>query len=176
MPTKKSPRVSGRKNPKPVIKKVDYLGLDHEAVKAKMNPNVTFINYMSVKGSKGGEFVAAVYYDSKPNRELNHREYMLIYSVFDPFTNESKLYVTGRSKEQLEAERFHSATLCTQCGTVLISLSGHHFHGCKCPNGTCVDGGQSKWGTRVLAKDLSKAVNVRVDMLTDKIYVRKRKK
>lgn len=178
MPAKRSKSKTPRKSSTgsrtvPTLKYVDYLGIDHEAVKRKINPNVEFKCYMSVSALNGSNrFVAAVYFDPKPNRELNHSDYMLIHSAVDPYTMKSAYYITGRSAEQLEKDRIHSGTMCLECGQVLVSLSGHHFHSCGCTNDMFVDGGQCSY-SRVGAMDLSKTREAKVDMLTGEIKVDK---
>lgn len=163
----------------PTLKKVDYMGLSHKAVKEKINPNVEFVCYMSVTRLDGKDRApVAVYLDPKPDRSKNHSDYMLIGSAIDPFTMKSTLYITGRSQEQINKDRIHNGTMCLECGQVLVSLSGHHFHSCECPNDMFVDGGQYSY-TRIGAKDLGKTQNVKVDMLTGEIKLldksRKRK-
>lgn len=157
----------------PTLKRIDYLGINHKMVNEKINPNVEFRCYMSVTSLSGrGRYPAAVYFDPKPNRELNHSDYMLIHSALDPITLKSSYYITGRTQEQIDKDRIHTGTLCLECNEILVSLDGHHFHGCDCPNEMFVDGGQASY-TRVGAKDLSKTQDVKVDMLTGEIKVDK---
>lgn len=36
-----------------------------------------------------------------------------------------------------------SCVICLECGTILVSLSGHDYRSCGCPNQTMIDGGAS---------------------------------
>jgi hypothetical protein len=150
----------------PKLKKINYSGFKH-SVGIKALKADKFINYMSITNDQGSKQLCAVYYSSNPDISKAHKEYPML------SRSGEKVYILARTKEELEKDRVHTGILCTACNTVLVSLYSHDFHGCGCSNETCIDGGQGSY-TRVLGKDLSKVVDVKVDMINNKFRRLKR--
>jgi len=158
------------------IKKTSYYGFDHGQVIKKFEGDLSFVNEFAVEvklqGGGTDYKTMAVYKAKKPNREKGHKDYMLLFTVYDPVEDKSQLFVTGRTKAEMQKQRYQEGILCDECDTVLYSMARHDFTKCGCSNETFIDGGRDY--ARVGAMNLSKTTPVRIDLLTDK--VRKLKK
>lgn len=152
------------------IKKVEWYGLNHAAVKERFEGDLTFVNEFSVTlMSEHGEVYVpcAVYKAKTPNKKKGHKKYMLLFSQFDPFTEERKWKVTGKTQAEMNKDRYQDAIHCLDCDTVLYSIDRHHFHRCGCSNDTFIDGGRDY--NRCGAMSLKRTKMVKLDLLTDKI-------
>lgn len=144
----------------------NYYGFDHKVVNEKFEGGLTYVNDFQLKGLQGGSVTAAVYHCAKPNKAKGHKEYVLLFSSYDPFTQKSQFYVSGRTAEQMHQERMANGIYCPKCDTVLVSIARHDFTTCKC--GNFMDGGQHDYH-RYGGKDLKDLVHVRVNLLTNKV-------
>lgn len=144
------------------VKKVSYIGIDHEQVNKHFKGELTFVNYFPIVTENGGRCTAAVYKVKNPDRSLGHKKYMLLF-------NQNGLMVAGRDLKELNKSRYVEAVHCLECDTVLYSIHRHDFHSCGCPNDVFVDGGTDY--LRVGAMDLSKAVAITLDLLKDEVYL-----
>ena len=135
------------------LKEVTWYGFDHEVVARKFEGNPKFIREFEIAGR-----VWAVYHCPDYDESLGHKEYMML----GKFGNSG--YVSGRTKEEMQALRYQGAILCKFCDTVLHSMTVHDFHGCGCPNDTHVDGGRDY--LRYLSADMSLVKVLTLDLLT----------
>lgn len=165
MPSKS--KKSSKKSASVNLKKVDWLGLNHEAVAKKFSGDLTFVNYMNV--GKDGDLVAAVYHAAKPNRELGHKEFMLLWKYFDYVTEKEQWMVSGMEREQIEKHAIVEGMMCLDCNTALWSLNRHHYHTCGCKNETMVDGGKDY--LRAGAKKIARTQVVTINLMTDEISI-----
>jgi hypothetical protein len=158
------------------IKKVNYLGFDHEKVKKEFEGSPSFVNYMCIEFKAKDTFTGepttvykacAVYYVLEPNLKKNHKNYMLLYKSFDSVLNKSNIMVTGKTIEEMEEFRFQSGVACLGCNTALYSLDRHHFHSCNCPNETFVDGGRDYLRSGGLSREMTK--RVKIDLLINEV-------
>jgi len=137
--------------------KPSFYGLDHAMVRKKFSGDVHFINDFCVRGNY---FPCAVYHAKNPNRELGHKDYMLLYRDAN-----NQWFVSGMSAEDMEKERTTDAVQCGECGQVIYSVYRHDMHYCKC--GACfIDGGKdyvrSGWTT-----GKARPIHGKLDLLTD---------
>lgn len=153
------------------MKKVDWMGLLHEKVSEKFDPegkqNLKFVNYINV--GKNGDLVAAVYHTSNPDTSKGHKEFMLIWKMYTADMSDGQLVVSGMTREQIEEHVTVKGIACWGCDTAMYSLNRHHFHGCSCENETFVDGGKDY--LRAGAVDLGKTNTVTINLLTDEIHI-----
>lgn len=151
------------------IKKVDWYCFNHEKVYEKFEGDLKFINEFCVRGWYQP---VAVYRNSNPNREKNHKDYMLLfmdyeYTFFGPEEEAPRrLIVSGMDADEMEKYRYQGAVHCLECDTVLYSINRHHYHTCDCPNKAMVDGGKDylKYGSKNGAIRV-----VKLDLLTNTI-------
>lgn len=169
MPSKRAKTVRKRTKKQPILKKVNWYGFDHKAVAKKFGGDLTFVNYMCLDLQGLGYYPVAVYHAANPDRSKGHKDYMLLFTVYNPHEDKSLMYVSGRTKEELEKERMHGGILCLECNTVIISIARHDYETCDCKNKAMTDGGKD-YG-RYGAMDLNKIKGVQVDLLTDKITI-----
>lgn len=126
-----------------------------------------FVNYINV--GKHGDLVAAVYHTSNPDASKGHKEFMLLWKMHTLDSDEGRWVVSGMTREQIEIFSTVKGIVCWVCDTAMFSLNRRHYHGCKCENGTFVDGGKDY--LRAGAMDLSKTDSCTIDLLTDEIKV-----
>jgi hypothetical protein len=138
----------------PTVKEVNYYGLDHAAVNKKFTGELTYLRTFTIRGHHW-----AVYKAANPNRELGHKDYMML-----GCSGSGQWSVSGSTPEQMEIERYQDAVLCTSCDTVLYSINRHHYHKCGCSNETMVDGGKDY--LRCGGYDMSKIIQVKLDLIT----------
>lgn len=153
---------SSRKNADVKLKKVNWLGIDHEAVEKHFEGKPRFVNYMNV--GYNGDLVVAVYHTDNPNRKKGHREFVLLWMNPD-----GVLMVSGMELEEIEKHAIVTGSLCLDCNKALYSLNRHDFHSCGCKNDMFVDGGKDY--LRAGAKKLARTRHVTINLLTDKITV-----
>lgn len=151
------------------LKKVDWHGLDHDKVKTSFEGDLSFVNYMNIDNTP-----AAVYHAKKPNREKGHKEFMLLFSKYNPMTEKSQMFVSGMEREDIEKHAMIDGIVCMECMTALVSLTGHHFHGCGCSNETFIDGGKNY--IRCGGKSMAMIVNAKINLMTDEIILDKKTK
>jgi len=152
------------------VKKIDWYGFNHKKVYEKFEGDLTFINEFSVRN---WDRPVAVYHNANPNREKNHKDYMLLFMEY-PYTfigldedAPGHLVVGGMDKDEMEKYRYQNAIHCLECDVVLYSVCRHHYHTCGCPNEAMIDGGRDY--TRYGAKDMNKIRIVKLDLLTDTV-------
>lgn len=142
----------------PTIKEVNYYGLKHDVVAEKFGGDLTYLRSFQIRGNTW-----AVYHAKNPNRELGHKDYMMLGQ--HPLNDQ--WYVSGSTPEEMEKERYQDAILCTGCNTVLYSIHRHHFHKCGCKNESFVDGGKDY--LRCGGADLNLIQQVKLDLVTGRI-------
>lgn len=145
------------------LRKRNYNGFIHEAVSKKLSGDLTYINDFCLDIKGVGYTTCSVYRAAKPDKSKGHKEFVVL------FFAGRQMYVTGRSRYELNKERKHSGIHCTACGTVMVSLNRHDYQTCGCPNEAMIDGGKDY--QRFGAADMAKIQAVTVDLLTDKITV-----
>lgn len=146
------------------LKEFDYYGFNHKEVNNKFGGELEFVCEMPVHlNTKSGPIpvACAVYRAHKPDRNKGHKDYMLLFSQGDTYM------ISGREENEMNWKL--PGVMCSACGEVLISIDRHHFNQCSCQNETFVDGGS--YYQRVGAIDLSKIIDVIVDMKTKEIKV-----
>ena len=141
------------------IKHLNYYGLDHEAVNEKFKGDLTYLGDIVFIGQYSPW---ALYHSANPDRNLGHKEFMLL-SV-----SEDGGYVSGREKEDFKIkERFKNLVHCKTCGDAIYSCMRHDFSTCTCGN-VSVDGGidyfKMSWDTGAEYEVLT------LDILTGKTY------
>lgn len=147
------------------LKEVNYFGFDHAKVNEQFKGELTYLRTFTVRGRAW-----AVYHAANPNRELGHKDYMMLCTIpkfIDGEIKGSTGVVSGSTPEQMEEERYQDAILCTNCQTVIYSINTHHFHSCGCEMKTFVDGGKDY--TRSGGANLRNNVHVKLDLLTGEI-------
>lgn len=152
-----------------MLKKIDYLGFNHDKVAEKFEGDLTFVNYMNVNDT-----VMAVYHAKNPNKKKGHKEFMLLFYKRDPVLHQTTTYVSGMERAEIEKFSTVEGMKCLTCGVVLFSMTRHDFHSCGCENDMFVDGGVDY--LRAGAKDLMATSHVTINLLTNEIIVQPRKK
>ena len=147
--------------------KRNYYGFDHKMVSEKFSGDLTYVNDFCLKGTNNGYVTVAVYHAKSPDRSKGHKEFMLLYSVYEPFMEKSQYYVSGRELDQMKKESKVQGIWCKDCDSVIYSVNRHHFHKCGCANETFVDGGRDY--TRYGGKSMTSIELVEINLLTDKI-------
>lgn len=148
------------------LKEVNYYGFNHEAVAKKFSGGLTYLRTFTIRG-----YHWAVYRAANPNRELGHKDYMMLggqADVTDP-DFKMKYHVSGCTVEDMEIERIQEAVLCLECDSVIYSINRHHFHYCAC-GGVFVDGGKDY--VRRGGKNLGLSEVVKIDLVTGHIVER----
>lgn len=138
----------------------NYYGFDHEKVGAKFKGDLTYIGDLLLTGER---HPCAVYRAASPNRELGHKEFMLLQVSYDPLTGHRGGIVRGMEWEELEKHSIHQGVFCKVCEKVLVSIAHHGMASCGCPNRAFVDGGNSYM--RFGAHDMTQLLRVEVNML-----------
>ena len=147
------------------IKSENWYGFDHEKVKEQFGGELTFINYIPIKGTT--DYVpVAVYKAANPDREKGHKTYMLLYSLINK-EGKSQFFVSGREEADFNEDRFVTGIHCLECDEVLYSVHRHNMNGCSCKNEAFVDGGRDY--TRCGAVNLDKIETVTVDLLLNTV-------
>lgn len=131
------------------LKDVRWYNLDPERVAATFQGNPQYIRDFEIN-----DRTWSVYFCDKPNRDLGHKDYMMLGKFGD------RWYVSGRSKDEIQDSRFQNAVGCKVCETVIYSTHNHDFHSCSC-GATSVDGGRTY--TRILG---SNWIALTLDLLT----------
>ena len=125
------------------------LSIDHEKVKSSYEGNPVFVGYLALFG---GLNPMATYFVEKPNREKGHKDYLLIFSKYDPFTEKSNIFVSGVDlKDISERDRKRVAVFCRNCKELIYSLTRHSFEKCTC-GAEFVDGGADYLRSRPCAE------------------------
>lgn len=148
------------------IEEVNWFGFKHESVKEKFEGSP---EYRGTFAFDGGQ-TWAVYYCAKPNKEKGHKNYMMLTERYEPLSDESKLWVSGRTPEEMEKDRYQTGLHCLSCDTVIYSQNRHDMHPCKCRSSfkrVHVDGGKDY--LRVTFGKDAKYKEVRIDLLERKI-------
>jgi len=155
----------------------NYFGLDHEAVNRKFEGGLTFVNTIPISTkffklpsvSKRNDpmgynidfYPWAVYHCKNPNKEKGHKEYLLI------TMRNKEMFVSGRTKEEIEEDRFCNGIQCRACKKIIVSISQHDYLTCGCPENTMIDGGKEY--ERYGSLDLGNCLMVKVDMIERKV-------
>lgn len=127
------------------LQEENWYGLDHKAVGEHMEGEFTYKNNFFIEKLQE---VGAVYYNTKPNREKDHKDYLIIFGKYDPVTENSKLFVTGLDTEDMKKERYQDGVYCSCCEDVIYSMYRHDYRECSCKK-CFIDGGKdyTKTGT-----------------------------
>jgi len=111
--------------------------------------------------------MVSVFHNAKPNRKKGHKDYLLIYSRYDPRADKSQWFLAGMDSKEMEEERYQDALHCLKCDDVVYSLYQHDCHPCKC--GACeIDGGKLYNSINGHPEDYEL---VKIDLLNDGIVV-----
>lgn len=102
-----------------MVKKVNYLGINHELVPKHFKGNPKFINYFNING-----IVAAVYLttDKLAKKLYGYKKYMLLYKQGD------KYMISGIDKLNNKVD----AIKCNLCDDVVYSCYTHDYNTCSC--------------------------------------------
>lgn len=114
------------------IRKHNYFGFDHEAVKQKFEGNPVYCNDLDIDGRTW-----AVYYVAKPNKEKGHKNYMMLTNAGD-----RGMYVSGMDQARSFQHRKVTAMHCFKCDEVIYSPHRHAMITCECKS-VSIDGGSS---------------------------------
>lgn len=144
------------------LKKRNYNGFNHEVVAKKFDGDVTYVNDFCLDIQGVGYTPCSVYRAANPDKSKGHKEFMVLF-----FTPNGQMYVSGRTRRELNKERKLTGLACMECGEVMVSIHRHDYNMCSCPNQAFADGGRDYF--RAGAKSLAKTQTVVVDLLTDKI-------
>lgn len=109
----------------------NMLGLDHQQVKLQFGKQLKYVGTFCIKGEYTPR---AFYYQSKPDRSKNHKDYMTLQN------HNGITYVSGIDKKELELYRYIGGLICLACGDVIYSTYRHDYRNCEC-QGCFVDGG-----------------------------------
>lgn len=151
------------------IKNDNFHCFNHDLVAESFEGNPKYLGYICLDNH-----TVAVYHTSTPNREKGHKEYVLLWSTWNPVIEKRGLMVGGMELAEFKKHSKHSAVLCLECNTVLYSLNRHHYHGCGCKNNTTVDGGKDY--LRMGGKDMTRILTGTLDVLTGKFRQAKKTK
>jgi hypothetical protein len=110
-----------------MVKKVNYLNIQHDLVPTHFKGNPKFINYFPINNKP-----VAVYEntDKLVKKLYKYKKYMLL------FKQDDKFMVGGLSKVKKEV----TAVKCKYCDDVIYSCYRHDYNQCSCES-TFIDGG-----------------------------------
>jgi len=149
------------------LKKPNYYGIDHSKINEKFEGDFTFVNDMIITGHKEQFITGAVYHAKNPDTSKGYKEYMFISGVTDPVLMRTQYFVSGRTAEEIQQDRFVTGLLCNKCSTVVYSVNRYHKEMCECDNEAFIDGGRDY--IRSGAKNMADTTHVQIDLLTDNI-------
>lgn len=141
----------------------NHYNFKHKEVYKKFEGDLEYCNTFCVLGNYDP---AAVYHSKNPNREKNHKDYMLLFTKYDPSVDKSFVVVSGLNKDEIEEYRYQKGLWCLDCDDVIYSVYRHDCRECKCGS-IFIDGGKDY--SRVGCSEKSRYHAVRIDLLTDKI-------
>lgn len=141
--------------------KFNHYGFNHKKVfKHFKHAELTYCNTFCVLDNY---HPAAVYYNRNPDREKNHKDYLLLFTRVE--FDEPQLVIAGLNTAEIEPYRYQEGLWCQKCDDVIYSVFRHDYRECEC-KANAIDGGRDY--CRVSA-DPSTAVGVKIDLLTDQI-------
>lgn len=108
----------------------DYHKFDHKRVKEVFEGYPEYVSTFCIKNTP-----VAVYYCEKPNRNKNHKNYMLLY------TENNYIMVSGMDIGEILKFAVQKGIHCKGCDEVIYSLHRHDFRECSCGE-SWVDGGR----------------------------------
>ena len=112
------------------LKASNWYGFDHEAVARQFGGHPKFLRDFSIKGNTW-----AVYHCPDYDAAKGHTEYMMLGRFSEKF------YVSGRTKDAIQEERYQAAIACLDCGTVVYSANRNDMNSCTCGK-VAIDGGK----------------------------------
>lgn len=114
-----------------MVKKINYLNIQHDLVPTHFKGNPKFINYFPMKGKP-----VAVYknVDKLARKLYGFKTYMLL------FHQNGKYMVGGITKLKKEV----TAAKCSSCGDIIYSCFRHDYVKCSCGS-IAIDGGQDDY-------------------------------
>lgn len=113
--------------------------IDEVAMLLFKTKDIEFKGYWYVKDAP-----AYVWYQENPNRELGHKDYVVLKHKYNAMLEKQDMVIMGYDTEEMKQLSIKDAVLCYHCKTVCWSLSRHDYHACRCKDGQkqiCVDGG-----------------------------------
>lgn len=110
----------------------EWYSIDHKKVNENFEGDYTFLGTFCIKDQYAP---SAVYLNSNPNKEKNHKKYMALTKT------DENWFIQGCDEEEMEKYRFQSAIHCKKCDCVIYSVMRHDFHSCQCGD-IKIDGGK----------------------------------
>lgn len=136
--------------------KRNWYGFNHNKVNEKFEGNLTYLNDFCINSEYSP---VAVYKVDNPNREKNHKDYLLLQTQSD------KLLIRGMNSSEIDKFRFQDAIQCLNCDDIIYSVMRHDDRSCKCTS-VSIDGGKDY--TKVSFKEDSIYKTGTIDLLTNK--------
>lgn len=139
----------------------NWYGFDIDKACEHFEGDLTYLNTFCVKGAY---LPVAVFRNTNPNRERQHKDFMLLYTVMDLVKKKEVLMVSGIDNDEMEKYRYQTGMYCPNCKEVIYSVNRHDYRKCKC--GRCmVDGGKDYFRTNMAG------TVVKINLLTDDIEI-----
>jgi aldehyde:ferredoxin oxidoreductase len=101
--------------------------LEEVAEKLFKDSEVEFMGYWYVKDAP-----AFVWHSKNPNRELGHKDYVVLKHRYNPMLENNDMVIMGYDQEDMEKLSVKEAAACHNCNTVCWSLTRHDYHACRC--------------------------------------------
>ena len=131
----------------------NYYEFNIDKVCEHFEGDLTYLNTFCIKGTYKP---VAVFHNTNPDRNKNHKDYMLLWA------NGENVIVSGMDADKMEEHRYQKGMYCPDCKDVIYSVMRHDYRHCSC--GRCmVDGGKDYFRTNMTGK------GVKIDLLTDTI-------
>lgn len=114
------------------LKKFNWSGYKHSAVKKQFGKQLVYIGTFCIKGEYTPR---AFYWNPTPDRSKNHKDYMTLQ------TNTGGTFVSGIDAADLEQFRYQDGLMCPDCFDVIYSVMRHDYRECNCKK-IAIDGGR----------------------------------
>lgn len=143
----------------------NWYGFNHEKVRAHFEGDLAYVGTFCVLDE---EKPVAVYKNAKPNREKNHKDYLLLSvqdNLFEDAGGKIITLIRGMDKREMGKWRYQQGVMCQQCDDIIYSVMRHDWRHCMCGD-ISVDGGRAY--LKIGYTDLP-AKTVTIDLLTGKV-------
>lgn len=120
------------------LQESNWFGFDIDKCERHFEGELTFVGEFSVE-FKDEWRPCAVFHNAKPNREKNHKDYLLLFKTIIDIDSGSRIVVSGKDKHEIDP--YQSGKRCRDCGVVIYSVARHDYRSCQCGK-VFVDGGR----------------------------------
>jgi hypothetical protein len=112
------------------VVKYNLLNLKIEECIKKFEGKLTYVGTWDI----GYGFPSAVFYNAIPNRNKNHKDFMILSKVG------KNTIVSGKDWIEMSKNRKVNAIRCLSCQEMIYSAYVHHYNTCNCKK-SFIDGG-----------------------------------